>query len=470
MVASRTPRIGFLIGSPQDYHQLLPLMTALPASERTIVLRGGLAPAAALARREAIAARLQALDQRVARASTMTEVPWDQIDALVCASESTANSDHLLNAAFVATARSRGLPTFQLQHGIVPLKDFVPPVVWFSEHYLAWGEDVRKQLARPATRSPKGARPPAATIFHPLETMRYVVTGCPKFDAYAPSQAAPVQATDLFGAAASGFGRTILVATNLHWAQHGRDHGVWPAIRALVEQSPDDLFILKLHPAEEAPPELLAAPRRNLIVLDELESLRCGLDSARLVRASDAVICTLSTIALEAALAGRPFLVLETGNPNRYHGVRPIPPADLARAVPALLQRRSRVTAFIDHYVDRTRIGSATPHVLRTVRRAAIQARTRPARSPRAGATVGLRAVEAMATLFVERDAHAAALAQAAEHKDAYAAELLARIAQLSAAGLQKDEWLARARERIQALEQAVVRGSVMEAASGGQR
>lgn len=430
-----SPRIGFLIGSPQDYHQLLPLIAAQPEARRTIIVRCGLATPRAVVRRQAIAARLQALGYPAIEATGLADVPWETLDALVSASESTANSDHALNAAFIIHARHHQLPTFQLQHGIVPRRDFPQPIVWFAEHYLAWGTNV------PARRA----------FVRPWQTMRYTVTGCPKFDAYAEVASTPVRAAELFGAWAAPFDRTVLVATNLHWSQHRSDHGIWPAIRDLVDRSPRDLFILKLHPVEEPPPELAAFRRPNLLVLDEIETLRLGLDSARLVLASDAVICTLSTIALEAALAARPFLILDTGNPNRYHGTRPIPPADLAGALPAVLQRRPSTRSFIDHYVDRGTIGMATTNVLHMIARA-VHARRRHRARPPTTSSVTLQALDAFATLLVQRDGHAAALEAAIVEKDKYATVLLDQLAQ-------KNARLARAGQQIETLTQAVAAG-----------
>jgi hypothetical protein len=408
----RGRRIAFVIGHPQDYHQLMPLVDATPAARRTIVLRQGAGTPAALARRAAIAATLHARGYRTVLATSTSDVDWNSLDALVVASESTANGEHLLNAAFVIAARTRGVRTFQLQHGIVPLADFDSPVFWFAEHFLAWSTDVRRAI--------RGRRDASArAVFQPVDTMRYTVTGCPKFDGYA--SAARPTALQLFGDRAQGFDRCVLLATNLQWQQHRTGESVWPVLRNLIARSPRDLFIVKLHPLEEPPPELVAG-MANAIVIDELTVLATGIDTTDLVLASDVVVCTLSTIALEAALGGKPFFVLDTGNPNRYRSVRPIEPGRLGDALSARPQALRGARTFIGNYLDASTVGRATNRVLDTIARDVERERAGKARrSSRAiDARLRVQRLDALAALAMQRDAEAAALRAAGLEMERY--------------------------------------------------
>jgi hypothetical protein len=436
-------RLGFVIGGPQDYYQLLPLIDALPAAQRVVMVRQGLGAPAAQARRSAIVARLEARGYGPIQITDLSQIPWDGLGALLTAAESTANSDHLLNATFVIAARTRGIDTFQLQHGIVPLKDYARPAICFARHYLAWGADVRRVLAISDAERAERRR-----VFHAVDRMGYAVTGCPKFDAYARST--PVRATELFGRWVTRFERMVLVATNLHWPQHQTGEDVWSTVRDIVAQRPNDLFVLKLHPAEEAPADLAAGLPENLVVIDEFSALDAGLDSTRLVLASEAIVCTLSTIALEAALAERPFLVLDTGNPNRYRGVRQVALPQLPQALSAVLKRPPNRRAFVDAYIESSTVGSATQRVMDVVTRAS---RRRSRRAP-SGPT--WRAFEALGETLVGREGHAAALEAAVIEKDIYNESLrdaheraVQSAARHRASGQEKDRRIASLEERL---------------------
>lgn len=402
------PRVAFLIGSAQDFHLLLPVIEALPAHRRQVWVRHGAATPDAHQRRSAIMARLTALGLAPLSVGLPQDADWTAVDVLVTASESTANSDHLLNAAFVVTANTRGVRTCQLQHGIVPLADFAEPIVWFSREFHAWSRGLAAEVGRLPRESGKRIR-----AFPGAE---HIVTGCPKFDRYAPS--APITAADVFGDWAAQFRRTVLVATNLHWGQHRAGGGVWDAVRAAIHANPDDLFVVKLHPVETPPEELVDARPHNVVLVDERVALYGGIDTTRLVRASDVVICTLSTVALEAALASKPFVVLDTGNPNVYRHVATTPVAELAAALAAPPNIARTARRFADAYIARATVGRATASVLsRLDAPAAAGARS-------FGPGHGMGAFAAFAALAAQRDAHAAALEAGKAETDVYVASL----------------------------------------------
>jgi hypothetical protein len=101
-----------------------------------------------------------------------------------------------------------------------------------------------------------------------------------------------------------------------------------------------------------------------VLVLDEFCCLFAGLDSALLVRATDAVVATLSTVALEAALAGRPFVIIDTGNRNTYAHVPTVAPRDLIGHLATLLSHPRDRSDFRDYYFDVSRLGHGTSLVL----------------------------------------------------------------------------------------------------------
>ena len=231
-----------------------------------------------------------------------------------------------------------------------------------SELVLTWSSEFEQSL-RTVVTWPDGSHAPRAAI----DDTRFATAGCPLFDRYADPTAPSL--ADLLGAWVSRYRHAVLVATNLHWSEHSHGDDANNAVLDAAAVMPDTLFIVKPHPVHDLGEAFLARCPRNVLVLDEFCCLFAGLDSALLVRATDAVVATLSTVALESALAGRPFLIIDTGNPNAYEHVPTVAPRDLIGHLATMLYVPRDRRDFRDHYFDVARLGDGTSQVLRHLAR-----------------------------------------------------------------------------------------------------
>lgn len=354
----------FLVGTYQEFRQYQALWSALPRERFTVLLRDGGAEPGWINRRRCMEAWLATRRIGWRAVSDVSSVAWNlrthKHRVLVTGADSNVFRSHILNAAFVVAARERGWRTVQLQHGIWPYADVTAPMTMASSLMLTWSGEFRKKL-REIVTWPNGSRTTRGFV----AGTRFVTTGCPAFDRYA--DAAGPRLDDLIGDWVARYRRRVLVATNLHWSQHRAGHRVNPAILALARRHPDTLFVVKTHPAHDPDEAFIRACPPNVQVLDEFACLFADLDSARLVMATDAVITTVSTVALEAGIAKRPFLVLETGNPNRYEHVTTVAPEDLNRAYDTLFDGRHDSSAFVRHYLGDSAVGDATRAVVEAI-------------------------------------------------------------------------------------------------------
>ena len=353
--------LTFLVGTYQEFRQFLPLWTALDPGRFTVLLRDEQQDAAWPLRQKCIESWCATRDIRLLHVRRTSDVDWGRSRGdgcvLVAGADSTAFPSHVLNAAFITTARAHGWATVQLQHGIWPYASVPAPIGMASELVLTWSSEFEQSL-RTEVAWADGTRGPRAV----LDDTRFATAGCPLFDRYADGTAPSL--ADLLGAWVSRYRHAVLVATNLHWSEHRHPDDANDSVLAAAAVMPDTLFIVKPHPVHDPGEGFLARCPRNVLVLDEFCCLFAGLDSALLVRATDAVVATLSTVALEAALAGRPFVIIDTGNPNTYEHVPTVAPRDLVGHLATLLSLPRDRQAFRDHYFDVARLGHGTSHVL----------------------------------------------------------------------------------------------------------
>src|SRR4029077_8694381 len=82
---------------------------------------------------------------------------------LVAGADSTAFPSHVLNAAFITTARSHGWATVQLQHGIQPYASEPAPIAMASELVLTWSSEFEQSL-RTEVAWNDGVRGPRAVL------------------------------------------------------------------------------------------------------------------------------------------------------------------------------------------------------------------------------------------------------------------------------------------------------------------
>jgi len=345
----------FLLGHYQDFLQYIPFWDILPAARFTVLWPGDPFGVVGHRRVKAIEAWMKGRGIRVRHVASTGELDWGSLPgprrALIASSDSTASASHLFCSAFVLEARAQGVATFQIQHGIWPRASFPHPIRFYAATILSWSDEYRDGFPR------------AAADIGPSQGA-FVVTGCAKFDDYAgPSR---LDLADLLGEWVEPYSKRVRVATNLHWPLHHLGSEVMPRLYDTARAMPDTLFVCKLHPVHDLDDAAIGDRPKNLLLLDEFACLFAGLTTSQLVRACDAVVCTRSTVALEAALANRPLVVLETQNPNRYEGVEPVAIADMESEVRRILAMdASRGSGhFRDHYYDTARLGHALERVL----------------------------------------------------------------------------------------------------------
>jgi hypothetical protein len=350
--------LTFIVGHYQDFHHYRPYWDALERSSFTILLRSGPLRGIEARRFRAVLAYLKSHGYDYREVESAESHNWlekpEKRHALIVATESTSIDFHLLNGSFVLAAKMAGYRTFQLQHGIWPYAEFKKRFAFTCENILSWSQE-----------TPNGFDPPNFDSVSPSKAMldhtRFHITGCAKFDEY--QQTARANIADILGDWAESFERTVLVATNLHWPQNHRGSEVIPALISLAKRRPEILFLCKLHPVHDPDGALLDTLPTNLRVLDEFTCLFANISTPQLVRASDAVISTPSTVVLEAALADVPFLMLDTENPTQYVGVQPVPIASMEAELDRLFDPERRLQAiksqqpFLAHYFDRSTVG-----------------------------------------------------------------------------------------------------------------
>jgi hypothetical protein len=308
--------------------------------------------------------KCRGISHRIVRSTD--DVVWRELGAssgiLLSASESTADDGHLQNLAFVAQARIHGFLTALLQHGIWS-EDFRWPITFLSSLVLAWSpehEESFRQLARGSSLGPDVPRGfPDVSSF--------IVTGCPKFDAY--FQPSGREIFNLLGDWTSVFRKVVLVTTNLAWVRTTTPASQFYTLLAELASSRQEcLFVLKLHPGEDLDPKRALSLPPNVVVLTDPVCWSAGIRTSDLILASDMIVSTVSTIALEAALAGKPFFLLDTGTGIRYEHA---PTPKTFKEAETFIDRTHALTspsssrAFRDHYHAQFTNGHALERSLR---------------------------------------------------------------------------------------------------------
>ena len=206
--------------------------------------------------------------------------------------------------ALVLEARRRGIPSVGLQHGFIYRQ-------WLN--YLHEADEIERDAATGGFPAPtmtlvfdeyaadhlrRNGRLPSSAIR---------VTGSPKLDALIQDLRSlpPDAVAERRRLAGLGPSDTLVLVTTKQ--REARD--VLPALVAAAEKLPNTKLVIKPHPAEtEGVYDDLAAGHRHVIVVAKSTPL------APLLAASRALITVNSTLALDAAVAGVPALVI--GLPN----------------------------------------------------------------------------------------------------------------------------------------------------------
>jgi hypothetical protein len=136
------------------------------------------------------------------------------------------------------------------------------------------------------------------------------------------------------------------------------------ALLRIAERHPDWLFLFKTHPSY--PERFLlrdALPANAAVITDPaLLVLDCPFQS--LLSGADALIATLSTSLLDAAVADVPVIAVDTAHPSRYRHLR-LHQAEEVR----LPESAATSDAFRHHYLAEGTLGNASASLLREIPR-----------------------------------------------------------------------------------------------------
>lgn len=311
------PRIGLNIHHTQEFVLLRPLLDVLPRSSVVALIRTPVLEPSALSLMRGFFARCGVQTITYERC---TEIPWRELslEFLITGGESNVSAEHIMSRQVVEASKLHGVHTMQMQHGIW-IEQFSQRLVEFgSQTILSWsggyeaffresevslaGKLVRAQLPRwQAFKRVGGAKFVDARLSSPQDLVRWRL-----------------------GIDTTRYRAVALLGTNLLWHRHG---GTAVSTRArlasLIRSVPDIFFVVKLHPAERVPdvPELV---QPNALLLDDILLGVMDVHVSRLVAAVDVVISSLSTLLLDAAVAGTPCVQYETGNGLAYAGIAAI--------------------------------------------------------------------------------------------------------------------------------------------------
>ncbi|MFT4101341.1 MAG: glycosyltransferase [Burkholderiaceae bacterium] len=312
------PRIGLNIHHPQDYWLLKPLLEVLPRSSVVVLIRRAvLRPDEYSLIRGALAR----CNVETIAYDRCAEVPWQvlALNHLLSPAESTVAPSHVLSRQLVEAAKLNGVHTIQLQHGVW-IEPFDERIIDFgSETILTWGKSYEELIsAMPVRLSGKAYAPLTRK-----EWQKFLPIGGPKFaDLKFP------QMNDLLlwrlGIKRQRYRSVALLGTNLLWNRHGADKlEVRSRLAEVIRTTPDVFFVVKLHPTERAI-DVGELRFQNSMILDDILLGIIGVGINRLVSAVDIVISSLSTLLVDAAVAGKPSIQYDTGNSLSYQGMQPV--------------------------------------------------------------------------------------------------------------------------------------------------
>lgn len=216
------------------------------------------------------------------------------IDAVITAAETTLSA-HKAGHALTRQANSKGLQTYTVQHGFENVgllyKDdqHGPEVGFASRTVFCWCPlDLIPDWVREETRD------------------KLVPVGCSK------STPPPVGMAQL--PLSRHWDRVVGVFENLHWHRYDDAYrqDFVSDLTLMAREQPDTLFLVKPHHAGRwlVKNPVLPTDLANLLLVDPTDPEWHDLTAPALLSALDAVITTPSTVALDAARAGRPVAVV----------------------------------------------------------------------------------------------------------------------------------------------------------------
>jgi hypothetical protein len=217
-----------------------------------------------------------------------------EVDALLTASE-TNQVAHRVVHALVKRADRMGIPTFTLQHGFEN--------IGLTYRDRGHGADVRFASRYIFTWFPADSLPAwvSADTFS-----RIIPTGSPK------TASMPVAARSL--PELGSWPRKVGLFENLHWDRFSESYRreFLTDLDKAAERFPDTLFLVKPHNAGRwlVRNQSLIPTCDNILLIDPMQPEWQVFTAPALIQHLDAVITTPSTVAVDAARAGRPVAVV----------------------------------------------------------------------------------------------------------------------------------------------------------------
>lgn len=294
-------RVLALLAQVQDLDLLLPIVDRMSADDRFVLklaITDWLDTLSPRVSRELQARSIHPLI--VTRQDVIQGIEPDltHAEAVIAACESN-HPAHLVPYKLARLANAHGLPTYTLQHGLenVALTYFEPnpdcdrAVDFASQTIFTWG---------PVDHLP--------TEVAPSIRARCFAVGSPK-PAEAPRMALPLPPRE---------GPVVAVFENLHWQRYPnayREAFIVDMCDAAVK-SPRTMFLVKPHHAGQYLAKswhLLKDAPPNVVLADPASRPWEPFTASAIIGSADAVITTPSTVALDAARAGRPVAVARYG-------------------------------------------------------------------------------------------------------------------------------------------------------------
>jgi hypothetical protein len=285
------PLITYHAAFGQDWPFLRSLLEAWPAERIHVILRRRLLvePVAHLVQNylARVNVRTFAYDGVEDGVASVRESAALGSRVLVNCTEGPPYPSHLAAAEVTASARSEGMRTLCVQHGLTATAPHIPG----AGTYWVWGPEFLPEHPM---------APDAGTVLE--------AGGSPKLLDAQLDQGADAFAFRL-GDWTRLYSKKVLIGLSLHWSAVARtEEQMLSWIRDLAAAHPDILFVLRPHP-EDASVFGWNIDRPNIVILDDLALICMDWPVARLVRAVDLVVSVPSTLLLDALAAGTPYAV-----------------------------------------------------------------------------------------------------------------------------------------------------------------
>lgn len=309
--------VAFNLHHIQDFFNCRPLFDILPRERCVVFMRKSFFRSD---EKQLISRVLRRCGVTLIQYDRVQEIDWRtfQIGSLISTGESSAAISHVLSSQFVEASKINGIRTILLQHGIW-VEPFADRQILFSSDYvLSWGREHEEFFEKKGHLVAGNPATIGDASFN-----KFIVAGSPKFCDSTIQPNSDVLRWRL-GVETSRYRDVILVGTNRFWgAHHASSKQIISDVRAMIDENPEILFIVKPHPAERFD-EYAAWKAPNCIVIDDILLGCMDLPIARLLGGVSTVVSSLSTLLLDGAAAGKRCIQYDTDATFSYIGCRPL--------------------------------------------------------------------------------------------------------------------------------------------------